>query len=134
MNQIILYLIMVLHFFVVLFIVVVPFVGNVNLLFWHSVICPFIMAHWYLNDDACCLTQMEKGLRLKIYGTPPNEDDCFTCRFINPIYNFRANNMSYSAVLYGVTSILWLISVFKLGRMWKDGRITSFSQLLEFRI
>lgn len=133
MNQFVLNFIMLLHFLVVIFVVVVPFTSNTYFLFWHSILVPFMMAHWYLNDNTCCLTKFEKELRLKLYGTSPTDADCFTCRFVNPIYDFKANNLNYSNVLYLVTIMLWLISVLKLVHMYRTGVINSMRQLFEFR-
>lgn len=130
MNKLALYFILLLHLLVVLFIVIVPFLNNNYLLFVHSIVVPFIMLHWYFNNNECCLTDVEKTLRKKINGFKPVNEDCFTCRLIHPIYDFKANNVNYTEFIYGSTTILWLVSVGKLYYKFKSGEIKSVWELV----
>ena len=67
-----------------------------------------------MNENTCILTLMEKKIRLKIYGTLPKNQDCFTCRLFEPVYDFKSNNENNSHILYISLSILWLITMGKI--------------------
>lgn len=114
-DNLLLKLIMAIHFLVVLFVILTPFFGNNALLFLHMIIIPFIIFHWYLNDDTCALTHMETFIRTKMNNNiKAKEEDCFTYRLISPIYKFRYNHNNYSLFMYITTWLLWLISVSRL--------------------
>lgn len=113
MNELMLYLITILHFLTVMFVVLVPFFGNDKLLLLHVIIVPFIMFHWILNDNTCFLSSVETILRKKIYGKVERYE-CFTCRFFDPIYDFRSNYDKFSKMIYIITTILWFISIGRL--------------------
>ena len=130
MNTLILYLIKFIHLCVILFVVVVPFTNSNYLLFLHSFIVPFIIFHWITNNNMCALTLMEKSVRSSISGKEVNKDDCFTCRLIEPIYDFKNDFNSFSNLIYVVTIGLWLISVSRLIYKYKHGIIRSWTDLL----
>ncbi len=131
MNEIILKLIIIIHTILVLFIIIVPFTNSNYLLFLHAIICPFIMLHWLLSDNTCALTLMEKFVRQKINGNiePLKDEDCFTCRIIDPVYKFTENYADHSTVAYISVTILWLISVCKLYYKFNNGEISSIFDL-----
>lgn len=133
MNNLILKFILLCHFLTVCFVVLVPFLNNYYLILLHTIVVPFIMFHWYLNDNTCVLTEIERKLRLDIDGQIPDDNNCFTCQLINPIYDFKKNNMDYSTIIYTVTIILWLISVFHLYKGYKSGDFVSLYDLLIVR-
>ncbi len=130
MNHLILNLIVVIHMLVVLFVCFVPFTNQTNLLFLHSIIVPFIILHWVTNNNTCALTIIEKHMRFRIYGTPPNDNECFMSMIINPVYDFTANYTDYSDIIYLITVILWGISCYKLILKYKQGEITSIRDLM----
>lgn len=121
---------MLIHFIVVCFVVLIPFIGNNYFLLMHTIIVPFIMVHWALNDNTCVLSLLETKLRSHIYGNEINEDDCFTCRLINPIYDFKANNDDHSTIIYIITILLWIISTYKLYNKYSTGEISSIRDLI----
>lgn len=129
MNQLLLYLIIGLHFFFVLFVVLTPFIGNNYLLLLHAVFVPFMMIHWYINDNDCFLTLMERQLRLKLYGTVPDPNDCFTYNLIAPIYDFKKNNNDMSFFIYVITIGLWLTTVFKIYSNYQCGKLSKIEDL-----
>lgn len=133
MNEIILKLIVVIHILFILFVIVVPFTNSTYLLFLHVIICPFVMIHWLMNDNTCALTLMEKYVRQKVNGDQPVKDeDCFTCRIIDPIYKFTNNFTDQSTIAYIVVTILWFISLFKLYYKFRSGEITSVLDLAKY--
>jgi len=127
-----LYLITILHTLVVLFVIITPFVGNNYFLILHSITVPFILAHWIMNNNTCCLTEMESQIRLKMYGTIPDPNDCFTYNLISPIYDFKKNNQDMGELIYIVTIFLWAISVFNLYKNWKEGRLSKLQDLIRY--
>lgn len=74
------------------------------------------------NDNTCVLTLIERKLRKEIYGQT-NDDDCITCKLIEPVYDFRKNYKTFSIIIYTITILLWLISVGKLVYAYKSGEI-----------
>lgn len=131
LNDSILFLITVLHIIVILFIVIAPFSNSNYLLTLHVIIVPFIMFHWFLNNNTCSLTVIEKFIREKSYGYSVKDDDCFSYKFIAPIYDFNSDYKEYSHFTWSVTTILWLISVYNLSYKYGNNQIKSFSDLVK---
>lgn len=132
MNEFMLYMIVVLHFVFVLFVVLTPFIGNNYFLLLHAIIVPFMMAHWYTNDNNCALTMMEKKLRLNLYGEEPDPNDCFTYNLIAPVYDFKKNNNDLSCVIYIVTIALWGYTLLRLYTNYKEGKLSKLEDLMMF--
>lgn len=128
MKDILLKLITLLHVILVIFVIVTPFFNSTYFLFIYAIFIPFLLLHWICNDNTCILTIIERKLRKEIYGTY-DENDCITCRLIEPVYDFRKNYKTYSVIIYTTTIILWLISVGKLYMKYKNGEITEFKDL-----
>lgn len=121
------------HVIIVLFFILVPFIGTDCLLFLHFIFLPFILLHWVHNDNSCMLTIIEQALREKISGQPVDTKDCFFGRIIEPIYDFKSNYKQYTVCIYSFTIALWLISASKLIHNYKLGKITSIIQLMSCR-
>jgi hypothetical protein len=114
-DNFVLALINLIHFLVILFVIIVPFTDSTFLLLIHSVIVPFIMLHWLLNNDTCAITEAEKFVRIKLNGgNPVKYNECFSYKLVSPVYNFISDNPDYSKMTWGITASLWLISLFKL--------------------
>jgi hypothetical protein len=128
-NDSILLLINVLHLIVILFVVGAPFSNSNYLLFMHAIIVPFIIAHWVLNNNTCSLTLAERYIRNKTYGVDVKDDDCFTYKFIAPIYDFNKNHEAFSYFTYALTIGLWSISAYTLIDKVYTGEITNYRQL-----
>lgn len=131
-NESILLLINILHIIVIIFILCAPFSGSNYLLFMHTIIVPFIMLHWALNNNTCSLTVMEKFVREKAYGAKPSDDECFTYKFIAPIYDFNKNHEAFSYFTYIATFSLWSISVYNLIDRIYTGKISGIEDLAKF--
>ena len=112
MNKVILQAIFFVHICIILFVVIVPFTNSPFLLMMHSIFVPFILFHWLTNNDTCVLTLTEKYL--KNIKTKKDEDDCFTCRLINPIFNFHMTAENSTGELYMIVVVLWVICMLKL--------------------
>jgi hypothetical protein len=73
------------------------------------------MLHWLLNNDTCAITEAERFVRIKLNGgNPVNYSDCFSYKLVSPVYNFISENPDYSKMTWGITTSLWLISLYKL--------------------
>ena len=127
MWSILLKIITFLHMLLILFIICAPFTNSNFILVLHFIITPFIILHWLLNDNSCCLTLVEKFIRKKIYNQ--DDEDCLTCKLIEPIYDFKNNYAKFSAFIYIVTGGLWIISASKLVSRYMDGSISSLRDL-----
>jgi hypothetical protein len=128
-NESILWLITVLHVLVIIFVIGAPFSDSNYLLIMHLIIVPFILLHWVLNNNTCSLTVAEKFIRDTTAGDNMDKEDCFTYKFIAPIYDFNKNNNNYSSFTYILTIGLWLITVYNLLRKYKNGEINSFADM-----
>jgi hypothetical protein len=91
---------------------------------------PFMMLHWVCNDNTCALTLAERYLRKKVYGDNV-EEDCITCKLIEPVYDFRSNYRNFSIIIYVLTFILMGISFSKLYYKWNIGLIQNKADLFK---
>jgi hypothetical protein len=129
-TELLLNIVSILHIMFVLFVLIVPFTSSNYLLFIHSIFIPFLLFHWILNDNTCALTIIERKLRQTISGKEFVDDECITCKLIEPVYDFRKNYETFTLIIYTITISLWLISVYKLYSGYKNGNIKSFKDLL----
>jgi len=130
-DKITLQLIVLIHTLFVLFVVVTPLSSSNYFLLLHLIIVPFVMIHWLLNNNMCALTLFEKKLREKISGVKTTKKECFTCKIIEPIYDFKNNYKERAALIYAGTSFLLLITIYKLIKKYKDGKIKSIYDFMK---
>lgn len=130
MYKALLYLIMLLHALLVMFIILTPFFAGNYLLLLHAIIIPFILLHWVLNNNTCALTILEYKIREYINGGPVNRDQCFMARLIDPVYDFKKNHNDRRKFLYISMILLWGISVYKLIRNVRNGTLSSLQDLV----
>lgn len=96
------------------YILLVPFISKNKIdLLSHYYFISLIMLHWYLNDNNCCLTNLEYFIRNKIKKNKLI-NDCITYKIISPIYNFNKNNNNFSRFSYFVISTLFGFTICKL--------------------
>lgn len=122
-NDSLLILINIIHLIVIIFVLAAPFSNSNYLILLHIIIVPFIMLHWLLNNNTCCLTVVEKFIRQKTIGTEVKQEDCFTYQLIAPIYDFSKNHESFSIFIYILTTCVWLISVYNISHKICNGQI-----------
>lgn len=127
MKEIVLKLITFTHIAFILFVIVTPLTSSNYFLFMHAVTIPFLIAHWLCNDNTCVLTLIERKLR----GKKKEDNDCFTCQLIEPVYDFHKNYQVFSQATYLIVIIFWLISTGKLYCAYSSGELASFQQLFE---
>ena len=131
MNKHVLNIILMCHAIFILFALITPFYGSDYFLLLHAIIMPFIMFHWAINNNTCGLTILERYIREKMNdGKPVDNDDCFTCRLIEPIYDVKIKNEDLAGPLYVITTILWLISVYKLYTKYKSQGFVAITNIL----
>ena len=131
MHSILLLLIQVLHTLFILFVILAPISNNNYILFLHSIMVPFLWLHWCTNSNVCALTVVEKLVRKKLYNDEDDEE-CFTCKLIEPVYDVHKNYEAYCIFIYVFAFLLWTVSVYKLTRKYKNGEIKSFFDLLKY--
>jgi len=129
MQELLLKLITLAHTLFIIFVVVTPFTNSNYFLLLHSFMIPFVILHWIMNDDTCVLTIIERNIKKQLYKEDYKDDECFTCRLIEPVYNFVDDNKTFSKIIYYLTIGLWLISFGKLLCGYRYGQITSWKQL-----
>lgn len=129
MAEILANMVWVIHFFFVLFILITPFTDRRSLLVYHTIFVPSMLLHWLTNNNTCSLTLVEKRLRKKHDKKDDEEDDCFTCKIIEPIYDFRKNNYDYSLLIYIVTLGLFAISSCKVYNGLVENNFSIFEYL-----
>jgi hypothetical protein len=96
----------VLHMLFVAWVVITPFTNNEPLLVLHLFVIPFLWFHWWMWDDTCALTLLERGLR----GVP--SDQSFFHNLVSPVYKIQdAHIRSMSWLL---TVVLWLVTLHKV--------------------
>lgn len=131
MSNIVANIIWVLHLIFIILVVIVPFSNSPYLLMMHSIFIPFMILHWVTNNDTCVLTTIEKVAR--DIKKKEDENDCLTCKLINPVFNFKKDNEKSSKFIYIITITLWLFSITKLGLKYKRNEITKLKDLFEVK-
>ena len=110
-------LIALLHFLLIVFITVTPFVAdNPLVLLYYSFTLVFIMIHWYTND-ICVLTIIESKLRGKKIR------ETFMGRLIRPVYNITSKEVHMLA--FGLLFFALLKT-----RLWEKERFDRLKTLL----
>jgi hypothetical protein len=131
MSNIVANIIWFLHLIFIILVVIVPFSNSPYLLMMHSIFIPFMILHWVTNNDTCVLTTIEKVAR--DIKKKEDENDCLTCKLINPVFNFKKDNEKSSKFIYIITITLWLFSITKLGLKYKRNEITKLKDLFEVK-
>ena len=101
----------IIHIIIFLVAIIIPFIGNNQILELYSLLIPFVMFHWVMNDDTCCLTHMEH----KFTNTPI--DQTFSGRIIGPIYNLSDDDSGKCIKL--ILFSLWLFTQYRTGHIYK---------------
>ena len=92
------------HFLIVLFVVFAPICSSCPYtLVAHALFIPLLIVHWKLNDDGCCLTELEKRLTNKT-----ENKETFIGSILGPVYEPRPNEQLFLCLT------LWLVAVHKL--------------------
>ena len=130
-NDSLLILINIIHLIVIIFVLAAPFSNSNYLILLHIIVVPFIMLHWLLNNNTCCLTVAEKYIRGKTINTQIKDEDCFTYQIIAPIYDFNKNHEAFSTFIYILTTCVWLVSVYNISNKICDGQIKTLNDFAQ---
>ena len=130
MNILLLKVIALLHIFVILFTLGIPLTNSNYFLLLHAIFVPFLMVHWICGDKTCILTITERKLRKFFYGKF-SEDNCITCKIVEPVYEFKSKHNSISSIVYSIVILTWVVSVGKLICGYTSGNITGFRDLFK---
>lgn len=126
-QELLLQLITLIHILFILFVLAPPFINSNYFLLLHIIVIPFLILHWITNDNNCILTILEKNLRNM--KSKKDEEDCFMCKLIEPIYDVNKNYSRFSSIIYVTTIGLWIVSMYKLFYGYKVGTITKWTDL-----
>lgn len=128
-----LHLVQLVHFIGIIWMIIIPFQDEVNLLVVHVSASLSILIHWLANDNTCFLSMVEA----KIRGIPKNSG--FIHSLIAPIYDM--NKIQINCFAYAALFLLAIISIYKIvtSQRWKNmlklysktNKISSFLLLLK---
>ena len=116
-----------LHIIFIILAIVIPFTNSNYFLMIYSITVPFIFVHWICQDNTCMITVVEKYLRKQYLGE--TDEDCISCKLIEPVYDFPKIWSNYRTLIYVVTCGLLTVAISKLGLKYYRGDITKFSNL-----
>ena len=131
LNEIITSAIQAIHMSIILLVIGVPLTDSPYLLALHVIFVPFLILHWVTNNNTCVLTTAEKFF--KNVKNKEDEEKCFTCRLINPIFDFSKNNKQLSFYIYSITIGMWLVSIIKLSLKFQNGEITKLTDVMKLK-
>ena len=92
------------HLYLFVLAIIIPFIGNQKYLEFYSLLIPFLMFHWIMNNDTCVLTIIERWFI-------PSEQQTFSERLIGPIYNL--SNEAIKVILF----TLWIFVQYRTGHL-----------------
>ena len=130
-NEIILTIITIIHMVLIFLILFIPFSNDNYLLSMYLIIIPFIVLHWVLNNNTCCLTVAEKYFREQSSNSSVDMDDCLTYKLIAPVYDFKKNNEDFSTFIYSIVAILWGITAYKVYGKIQNNEINSIYSIFK---
>lgn len=105
-NEMLANLCWLLHLVFVVWVLVVPFTNNEPMLVLHLIVIPFLWLHWWMSDDTCALTLMERHLR----GVPAEES--FFHNLVSPVYKIRDGDVR--VVSWMLSVLLWMVTLSKV--------------------
>lgn len=102
------------HLLGILFMIIIPFQDEVNLLVLHVSASMSILTHWYANDNTCFLSLVEAKLR----GIP--KDHSFIHSLVAPIYDMNAKETN--CFIYFLLFCLVSLSIYKIlkSERWQE--------------
>jgi len=118
-----------LHIGFISFILTTPLSNSNYFLLLHSIIVPLLILHWTCNDNTCALTSIERYIRKEQSQSEYIEEDCITCRLIEPVYDFKNNYKKFTILTYGIALSLWGLTMCNLYNKYRKGLITDWRQL-----
>lgn len=131
MNKIATSIITMMHIFFFVFVILVPFYGNMYLSLLHLIVVPFVMAHWVMSNNSCALTLMEQKIREQMNGGGSvDSKDCYMGNLMEPIYDFVLINKDYAGIIYTVTASLWGYCLYRFIKTIRSGKIKTIHDVL----
>lgn len=128
LDEIIDFIIVLLHVGFLLFVTLGPNSNNNYSIFLHFITIPFLMLHWILDNKTCAIVIMEKMAR-KLFGHPCESKDCVSAQLIFPIYELPKNHPRYAKSIYFISISLMAMSGFMLYSRYEQGFIPSWEYL-----
>lgn len=106
-------LIRILHVLLILFVIIVPFIPNVEWTFLvlHISTVMSLLVHWLMNNDSCFLTLVETKMR----GVESSES--FIHSIVSPVY--KISDTDTKELVSNITPLLGLVSLMRLSKNWE---------------
>ena len=79
-----------------------------------------------MRSNICCLTLTEKVIMKKIFKNNYNDENCISCKIIDPIYAIPNNYNDYMSIIYIILITLWIIAIYRLHNMYKNGTLHKY--------
>jgi hypothetical protein len=117
------------HIITFIFIISVPWTNDPPLLLLYLITIPNLILHWYMRSNICSLTLMEKTIVGKLIGSKYNDSYCISCKIIDPIYDIPNQFTSQLNLIYIIMGILWVVAVYRLYTLYKNGEIQQYINL-----
>ena len=101
-----------LHFFLVLFVILTPFVQKSHLLLADLVLIPLIKLHWMINSNRCLLTTISDDL---LSDFRPKSESGFIGDLGEKIFKIAIPSQKLDQITHWVMLGLWFICVYNYG-------------------
>jgi hypothetical protein len=116
------------HALFLAFMLLAPFHKSNHVVLMHCLIVPFLFMHWLTNNNTCMLTMIETQLR-KTNDMPHDENNSYMGRLINPVFDMNKSVGNGIPFLYGMTLLVWVLSLTTLYSRYSIGEIVQWQDL-----
>ena len=96
------------HVALIMFMIMIPFSKNINLIRLHLILIPFLIAHWLTNNDTCALTELEKYLSNKTCNY-----DTMIGSIVGPVFKLENADQISRYLVYTGSILLWSVSLYE---------------------
>jgi len=120
-------IITILHMLLLLFTITIPFTNSNYFILLYIIFVPFLFAHWICKDNSCVVTIIESKLRKRL-GL---DNNCISCKLINPVYDIIKNYNKYSPYIYTFMISLWSLCLWKIYNKYQNGDISKYLDLFK---
>ena len=115
-NNLLANIISFIHGWILSFIIITPFIGEIQLVFLNTLFMFLVMLHWYMNNNICALTLIEKILRGKRY-----DNETFFGQIFGKVYSIGNDSKIYwiGIILLVIISLIKIFSYDKWGFVYQ---------------
>jgi hypothetical protein len=97
---------MILHHIIALYYILFPYItpNNNNVIILYLLTLFGVAFHWILNDNRCCLTEMEKAIT--------GNEDTYIKQVLDPFFNLNNHQCAYIA--YAIVLLNGIVAIKKI--------------------